>query len=354
MQRNSHLIDKSDLLAIIVKKIETIYSEDISLLICYGSFVTGEYGVMSDIDFFFVPKTNRGYELNYQFIINNIGYDLWAVSWERLKRISNFEDPLTSILMDGKVIFASTEEDLQKLQNLKNNLRQNLNNEVFVGKMSSKYIEKAKINYFNLQNHESNTFQIDTVKIADTLLNAIAILNNTYLKKGLKQIENELDRMLLTPVGFLENYRKLIKIKNKDKVQYLINEMIIETEKIYRSKFDQVNVNVKPTDLTGFYEEFKSAYNKLLLACNEKDYENAYYAGYMIDRETQFFLIHHTNPGVFPNMIDEVLTNNFESIRAKCIEHERQLINLLNQNSIEINDYKDCSAFREHFLDETT
>ena len=354
MQRNSHLINKSDLLAIIVKKIETTYSEDISLLICYGSFVTGEYGVMSDIDFFFVPKTNRGYELNYQFIINNIGYDLWAVSWERLKKISNLEDPLTSILMDGKVIFASTVEDLQKLENLKNNLRQNLNNEVFIGKMSNKYIEKAKMIYFGLQNYESNTFQIDTVKIAETLLNAIAILNNTYLKKGLKQIENELYRMLLTPVGFLENYRKLIKIKNKDKVQYLINEMIIETEKIYHSKFDHVNVNVKPADLTGFYEEFKSAYNKLLLACNEKDYENAYYAGYMIDRETQFFLIHHTDPGVFPNMIDEVLTNKFESIRAKCIEHERQLINLLTQNSIGINDYKDCSVFRKRFLDETT
>lgn len=318
-----------------------------------SSFVTGEYGIMSDIDFFFVPKTNRGYELNNQFIVNNIGYDLWAVSWERLKRISNFEDPLTSILMDGKIIFASTEEDLQKLQNLKNNLRHNLNNEVFVGKMSTKYLEKAKINYFSLQNYESNKFQIDTVIIAETLLNAIAILNNTYLKKGLKQIENELDRMLLTPVGFLENYRKIIKTNNKDKVQSLINEMIIETEKIYILKFDHVD-NVKPTDLTGFYEEFKSAYNKLLLACNEEDYENAYYAGYIIDRETQFFLILYTDQGVFPKIINEVLTNNFESIRAKCIEHEQQLINLLNQNNIKINEYKDCTEFKEHFIDETT
>lgn len=354
MQKNSHLINQSDLLAIIVKKIETTYSEDISLLICYGSFVTGEYGVMSDIDFFFVPKTNRGYELNNQFILNNIGYDLWAVSWERLEKISNFEDPLTSILMDGKVIFASAEEDLHKLENLKNNLKQNLNKEVFVRKLSAKYIEKAKTIYFGLQNHESNKFQIKTVNIAETLLNAIAILNNTYLKKGLKQIENELARMLLTPVGFLKNYRELIKTNNKDKVQFLINEMIIETEKIYSSKFDHVKENVNPADLKGFYEEFKSAYNKLLQACNEEDYENAYYAGYIIDRETQFFLILYTDPGVFPNIINEVLTNNFESMRVKCLEHERQLINLLNQHNIKIKDYKDFTEFREQFLDETT
>ena len=181
MQRNSHLINQSDLLAIIVEKINTSYSEDISLLICYGSFVTGEYGEMSDIDFFFVPKTNRGYELNYQFIVNNIGYDLWAVSWERLKNLSNLEDQPTSILMDGEVLFASSDDDLRKLEDLKNNFKQNLNNEVIVRKMSTKYVEKAKAIYFGLQNHESNMFLIDTINIAETLLIAIAILNGTYI-----------------------------------------------------------------------------------------------------------------------------------------------------------------------------
>ena len=48
--------------------------------------------------------------------------------------------------------------------------------------------------------------------------------------------------------------------------------------------------NCDTAELAGFYEEFKSAYNKLLLACDEENYENAYYAGFMIDRETQLFL----------------------------------------------------------------
>ncbi len=115
MRRNHHLIDKSDLLATIVEKIETSYSEDISLLICYGSYITGDYGATSDIDFFFVPKTKKGYKLGYQFILNNIGYDLWPVSWERLTAISNLEEPIASILMDGEVLFASSEDDLLKL-----------------------------------------------------------------------------------------------------------------------------------------------------------------------------------------------------------------------------------------------
>lgn len=353
MQRNRHLIHRSDLLAIIVEKIEASYSEDISLLICYGSYITGEYGGMSDIDFFFVPRTNRGYEVGHQFILNNIGYDLWPVSRERLKRLSNLEEEPASILMDGEVLFASSEDDLRMLQDLKNSFTQNLNDEVVTRKISTKYVEKAKAIYFGLQNHESNLFFIDAIKIAETLLVAIAILNGTYIKKGLKRIENELDRLSIVPVGFLENYRELIRTKNKTEVQRIVYELIVETDKLCKSKFDHEKEKVDPSELAGFYEEFKSTYNKLLLACDEKNYETAYYAGFMMDRETQLFLTSYTGPGTFPNIINEVLSNDFEAMRASCLEHERQLTSLLDKNGIGINSYKNTDEFRQHFMEKT-
>jgi len=179
MRRNSHLMNASDLLATIVEKIETTYSEDISLLICYGSYVTGNYGATSDIDFFFVPKTKKGYQLGYQFILNNVGYDLWPVSWERLTHISNLEEKLASILMDGEVLFAASEDDLLRLDGLKNNLQQNLNNEAITSKISMKYIDKVKSIYFDMPTHEGNVLLMDAVEIAETLLFAIAIINGT-------------------------------------------------------------------------------------------------------------------------------------------------------------------------------
>jgi hypothetical protein len=353
MHRNNHLVGKSDLLAIIAEKIETSYSEDISLLICYGSYITGEYGGMSDIDFFFVPKTDRGYKLNYQFILNNIGYDLWPVSWERLNNLSNLTDQPASILMDGEVLFASSEDDLRRLEELKNKLKQNLDNEGVVRKMSTKYMERAKAIYFGLQNHESSSFFVDAIKVTETLLAAIALLNGTYIKKGLKRIETELERLSMVPAGFLENYKKMIRTNNRSEVQHILNVSIVETDKILASKLD-AKEQADPSELTGFYEEFKSTYNKLLLACDEKNYENAYYAGFMIDRETQSFLISYTNPGTFPNIIDEVLSNDFEGLRANCLEHERQLIKLLDKNGIEIRAYNGIDEFRKCFMEKTT
>jgi hypothetical protein len=215
-------------------------------------------------------------------------------------------------------------------------------------------VETAKAIYFGLQNRENNMVFIDAINIAETLLLAIAILNGTYLGKGLKRIEKELAGLFMVPAGFLENYRKLIRTNNKAEIQHIVNELIVETDKLWKSKHDHDNANVDPSELAGFYEEFKSTYNKLLLACDEKNYENAYYAGFMIDRETQLFLTSYTGPGIFPNIINEVLRNDFETIQANCLEHERQLIKLLDKNGIGINIYKDSHEFRQHFMEKTT
>jgi hypothetical protein len=354
MRRNSQLIDRSDLLTTIIEKIETSYAEDISLLICYGSYITGGYSGMSDIDFFFVPKTNRGYELEHQFILNDIGYDLWPVSWERLKKLSNLEDQPVSILMDGEVLFASSEDDLRRIEELKNKFTQNLNNAGVIRKMTTKYIDKSKAIYFGLQNQESEMFFIDAIKIVENLLIAVAILNSTYIKKGLKRIESELDRLLIAPVGFRENYRKLIRAKNKSDVQHIAQELIVETDTTCASKFENEREKAAPSELAGFYEEFKSTYNKLLLACDKEIYEDAYCAAFMIDKETQFFLTRYTEAGTFPNIINEVLKGDFEVIRASCLDHERQLISLLDKNGTVINIYQDNNEFRQYFLEKAS
>ncbi len=111
---------------------------------------------MSDIDFYFVPKTGRGYELGLQFILDGIGYDLWPVSWERLAKISNLEEQIASILMDGVVLFASSEDDLLKLEDLRRNLQQNLKDAAVARQMSLKYLDEAKSMYFDMQVSEGS------------------------------------------------------------------------------------------------------------------------------------------------------------------------------------------------------
>lgn len=65
---------------IIFEKIEKDYDNDIAIFSIYSSYVRGDAYEKSDIDFYFIPKTNKGYELHTGFILDYIGYDLWPLS----------------------------------------------------------------------------------------------------------------------------------------------------------------------------------------------------------------------------------------------------------------------------------
>ena len=45
----------------VLGKIKNNYKNDVSLLIIYGSYENGTTNPLSDVDFYFIPKTDRAY-----------------------------------------------------------------------------------------------------------------------------------------------------------------------------------------------------------------------------------------------------------------------------------------------------
>ena len=78
-----------------IKKIEKEYKDDVSLLLTYGSYENGTDNLLSDVDFYFIPKTENAYKLSKTFIVEGVGFDLFPMSWERVEGISEFNEVLT-------------------------------------------------------------------------------------------------------------------------------------------------------------------------------------------------------------------------------------------------------------------
>ena len=112
-------IDK-ELVEWAINKIQTEYKEDVSLLIGQvggGKIPTDEQNMVFD---FFVPATERGNQLTRTFIIEDMGYDLYPISWERLGRIANIEEPrMIFAFAKGEVIYAKNQEEKLRFENLK-------------------------------------------------------------------------------------------------------------------------------------------------------------------------------------------------------------------------------------------
>lgn len=55
---------------------------------------------------YFLPNSDRGFVLAMDFIAEGVGYDFWAMPWERLEHLATLKEGITISLLDGVVLWA--------------------------------------------------------------------------------------------------------------------------------------------------------------------------------------------------------------------------------------------------------
>jgi len=232
----------NDIIRIILNEVQNKYAEDVDLVILYGSYVTGKMREKSDVDFYYVPTEEKNYKPMISFIVDDVGYDFWPIGWKRLIAISEYEVPLQDLLEHGKIIYAKDLDSYNKFEDLKNKLKS------FQGfdELIVKDLEYAKLKLFH--------YPAEDMDVIYHLSSSIAHFNKTYLKKGLDNIEEELNQMVNKPDQFLS----MMKTYLFEPSEKLLKTMFSVTEEFVCKKCEE-----KQPDLEGFYEEFKSRYNKI-------------------------------------------------------------------------------------------
>ena len=349
MRLNEELILKNKILEAIIKKIENDFQDDVSILTCYGSYITGGYNKFSDINFFFIPKTDKGYDLSYQFIINEIGYDLWPISWERAKRIANLDEQLISIIMDGEILYYSSYQDLNKYDDFKRQITKNLLNKEFIAKKVNNLLSEIKSIYFDINQVNDNINIPQVYRALEKYLFALALINGKYLLKGIENIENEIRMFAIIPKDFLKNYYELINFESHKKVSTILLKMINDFPDITKSYVENGDQQPNPKELIGFYEEFKSIYNKFIQACKHENYAAAIYSSLLISRETDNFLKQYIKTDEFPELTYFVRQKKYQYAIELCKTHEKLLLKLLKDNKVSINYFDNIDIFAKYF-----
>ena len=116
MEHRKHINDR--LVQWIRRKAEQEFSEDISLVCVYGSWLNGTANRLSDVDCYFIPKKQRGYDFARTFILEGVGYDIFPLSWERLEKMASLEDGMQPLLGDVQVIWQDGSASVDRLKAL--------------------------------------------------------------------------------------------------------------------------------------------------------------------------------------------------------------------------------------------
>lgn len=128
----------------IVNKVSTEYANDVSLVLIYGSYVNGTVNSKSDVDCYYIPKSEHGYHLAVDFIIEGIGYDIFSISWERVERIANLYENMSPLVGNVQIIYSNSTEDIECFETMQARLKSNLLNDKYVKEIAIKRCEEAR------------------------------------------------------------------------------------------------------------------------------------------------------------------------------------------------------------------
>lgn len=286
-----------------VTKAAKEYRDDVAILAVYGSYVNGTSDELSDVDFFFIPKTERGLGLSRTFIIEGVGSDLFPMSWERVQGLSEFREPLAPLLGDSQIVFASSKDDERRFLSLRGNMQENLLDMAFMHERAAASLNKGSVYLRKLRfQHDIGACRLLAGRMLLCLSDAVAYKNQTYFKKGLKNHFHDLSCMSSLPQGFLEAYDGIVGAENKAGLLESAEKMAsccraflgFDSDALHEpepcgSVAEATSIgeaSINHDELVSFYEETVSTFNKVWRSCEgaTRNCRNAFIAGICLQR----------------------------------------------------------------------
>jgi hypothetical protein len=290
--RNDRILDWA------IQKVTREFSRDVHLLVTYGSHLNGTEDAMSDVDFYFVPKTKRAYPLMQTYIIEGVGYDLFPVSWERLEGLANLNESLIPLLGNSKIVFSGSDEDAERFEQLKGLLNKNLTDVSFMHRKAMEKLSQANntIDELLAESHPA-ACRLLAGTLLMTLAEVVACENQTYFKNGLKTQLADLNKMGKLPEGFIDGYEAVIKAKTISQLKeacrkttaacrnFLKADKAILPAPANTNKPSSIPVNINYAQLADTYREIISTFNKVYKYCKNGNAEMAFISGVCLQRE---------------------------------------------------------------------
>lgn len=330
---------------LLIDKIKKDYKDDIAIVALCGSYIYNDTHRKSDLDFYFIPKTERGYEMSQCFILEDIGFDFWGMSWSRAESLAGYNETNTSIISKAKIIYYASQEDLDRFNTLRDMGRKIPKDEFW--RKANEQVEVCQDFYFKMLESKDNFSLVkqNAVCVLYYAAFSIALLNQKYIERGGRNLLNEIIAMEFYPNDFQSLYMKII---HSDSIE----EMVISAQTIILNlrKLIQEHRSIHKSGITqGYYEEIKSIYNKLLNECETNNRQGIVLAIARLDRDVSQLLDEAGySYSQFPDLFSISSRQENDELIKAIQTHERLLIEILNKERVKVINYENLNELRVH------
>ena len=359
------------------------YADDISIVALYGSYINGTANPKSDIDCYFIPKTERAYQFATDFILCGIGYDIFPMSWERAENIADLQEVLLPLIGDVEILYSSTAEDLSRFQALQSKLTDNLNDRQFTCSIAARKVTDA----WQARQHMLSDSNAASVRkyagyLIMTLADAVAIYNHTYYHYGLKRQFADLQSIPGLPGQICDEYLRVIQSDITHDIlshcltmltavcdymdlpipaKHAVSTHTSENGNDKEAETQTGNENIPAADsadaetsagrppqtdyasLATLYEELCSTFNKIYICCDNGDYVLAYLSAVCLQEDLDYA---HDHLGAKQyDLFTQFHYGNLNSFRSAAEAIERELVQFITSGGGIIKRYDSFEEF---------
>lgn len=294
MERRKEINDK--LIQWILHKVQTEYADDVSLVVVYGSYINGTAGSKSDVDCYYIPKSEHGYDLAVDFIIEDVGYDIFPMPWERVERIADLQENMSPLVGDGRIIYSNSPKEEERFRDMQARMRKNLQNHHYVSEIAARRCEEAcRLCGMLKQEQKESEIRKTAGLVIMTLADAVAVYHCDYYHFGLKkQFEDLQNNFPDIPQSIVRSYQNVVEAREPA-------DVIKHTRNLLRDVCEYLDVTVtmqevsekgstiiNKTDVSGLaslYEEISSTFNKIYVCCETGNPILAFLSAVCLQRE---------------------------------------------------------------------
>lgn len=344
----------------IKEKARTEYANDISIVVLYGSFLNGTSHSKSDIDCYFIPKTERAYQFANDFIIDGVGYDIFPITWERAEGIANLQETLLPLIGDVKILYYHSGEDLHRFIELQSLLNNNLADKETSYSAAVQRIRNAyRIYHCAQKSTDPSVIHKNAGGIIMALAEAVALYHHTYYHYGLKKQFSDLQKIPEIPKQIWEEYRNVICAESIESrlshcnrmLQTVCHHLNMQTPTILTEDeiLPDASKNVPPLvnyeALAAFYEEVCSTFNKIYVCCESGNAILAYLSATCLQED-----LHYAHDHLGAKRYDLISSFHYSDLNplhdnARIVE--KDLVDFIEKGGVLLKKYDSFEEFAQ-------
>ncbi len=276
-QTKQFLFDKNTRIIEAVKaRAAEVCPETLDMIAVTGSFASGDFHEKSDLDLLIVISDDAGYQLSHCFILDDVGYDLYCHTWERLEHAAEYDSPYVSKLLDAQIVYTRNDGVTERFSEIAARLQARLDAPLSAQDCERAMAEVAlaKQSYFDLASSDGAGYYFPLIGVIYHLECAVYLLNHALVRHGVRGIPSELGVMTDLPDDFLALHGQAFGDLDFAQARTTAMTMIRNTERWVCARRAAVCQKQTPCDdnLRGTYEELISNYyNKLIYGADNGD-----------------------------------------------------------------------------------